>query len=298
MTPATAITASILLIVVDNLARAVRIQRLLSGGGTPPSLVGAFAVNAMGEAISAVTPFRIGGEASRIAGFQRVGIPPIQSVIALTAEAATSYPVLIAFAAIIAALWAPSWWEDTRASWPTISAPVMTSAAVALIAAVAAAMMFARRRRRTRPANGTTGRWRSALRALPRSAVALSVPLSAISIIARVAILPVLVAALPDGPAIGTTTVASFALLYGQLLLPTPSGVGAVDYGFLSGAAGDLQGRGPYLLGTWRVLTTGVALALGTVGFLILLALVVARRGSARDASLHSEAHNAASSAG
>ncbi|MBA2626785.1 MAG: hypothetical protein H0U85_02160 [Gemmatimonadales bacterium] len=55
----------------------------------------------------------------------------------------------------------------------------------------------------------------------------------------------------------------SFALLYVQLLLPTPSGAGAVELGFLGGAAGELgKGEGALLV-AWRFYTNGVGLILG-----------------------------------
>ena len=69
--------------------------------------------------------------------------------------------------------------------------------------------------------------------------------MSFINLATRVAILPVLALTLADPPAMGPLAVGSFALLYSQLVLPTPSGAGAVELGFLGGAAGDLgSGRG------------------------------------------------------
>ena len=55
----------------------------------------------------------------------------------------------------------------------------------------------------------------------------------------------------------------SFALLYSQLILPTPSGAGAVELGFLGGAAGDLGPRSGWLLLVWRFYTNGVGVLLG-----------------------------------
>jgi hypothetical protein len=48
-----------------------------------------------------------------------------------------------------------------------------------------------------------------------------------------------------------------------QLLLPTPSGAGAVELGFLGGAAGELGGRETSLLLEWRFYTNAVGLLLG-----------------------------------
>ena len=86
-----------------------------------------------------------------------------------------------------------------------------------------------------------------------------------VNLATRVAILPVLALTLPDPPAIGPLTVGSFALLYSQLILPTPSGAGAVELGFLGGAAGDLgAGEGGLLL-AWRIYTNGIGVLLGVV---------------------------------
>lgn len=271
------------LVVIDNVVRALRIRLLLAGATPVPSFFASLAVNAIGEAASAVTPFRIGGEASRVAAFQRGGISPIRSVVALTAEAAMSYPILALYAVAITALFAPGWWRATRASVPVIS--VRRELAVAIVIATvlvtAAGILLARRRRRSQAAPGASpprGRWSAALHALPRRSLMLAVPLSAINIAARLAILPVLVTMLPTPPAIGTTVVASFALLYGQMLLPTPSGAGAVDYGFVAGVAGDLRGRAQYLLLVWRLLTTGLAIASGILAVVVWAALAVRRR--------------------
>jgi uncharacterized membrane protein YbhN (UPF0104 family) len=100
-------------------------------------------------------------------------------------------------------------------------------------------------------------------RRMPRWALVASVPLSFVNVAARVAILPVLTLTLPSPPPLGPAALGSFALLYSQLILPTPSGAGAVELGFLGGAAGDLgAGRG-WLLLAWRGYSNGVGVLLG-----------------------------------
>ena len=80
-------------------------------------------------------------------------------------------------------------------------------------------------------------------RRMPRWPLVASLPLSFLNLATRVAILPVLAATLPQPPELGPMVLGSFALLYSQLILPTPSGAGAVELGFLGGAAGDLGAR-------------------------------------------------------
>jgi uncharacterized membrane protein YbhN (UPF0104 family) len=48
-------------------------------------------------------------------------------------------------------------------------------------------------------------------------------------------------------------------------LLPTPSGAGAVELGFLGGAAGDLGAQDAWLLLAWRFYTNGIGVILGIV---------------------------------
>jgi uncharacterized membrane protein YbhN (UPF0104 family) len=100
---------------------------------------------------------------------------------------------------------------------------------------------------------------------MPRGPLLASIPLSLINLATRVAILPVLALTLPSPPPIGPLAVGSFALLYSQLILPTPSGAGAVELGFLGGAAGDLGADEGWLLLAWRVYTNGIGVLLGVV---------------------------------
>jgi hypothetical protein len=80
-----------------------------------------------------------------------------------------------------------------------------------------------------------------------------------------VAVLPVLALTLTSPPAMGPMAVGSFALLYSQMILPTPSGAGPVELGFLGGAAGDLGSEQAWLLVAWRFYTSGVGVLLGVL---------------------------------
>jgi len=121
-------------------------------------------------------------------------------------------------------------------------------------------------RRVTSPAKHLRRPIRRALvywRRMPRWPLIASIPMSFINLATRVAILPVLALTLPAPPDLGPLMVGSFALLYSQLVLPTPSGAGAVELGFLGGAAGDLgEGEGK-LLFAWRLYTNGIGVILG-----------------------------------
>ena len=92
-----------------------------------------------------------------------------------------------------------------------------------------------------------------------------SVPLTFVGLAARVAILPVLALTLPFPPPMGLLTFGSFALLYAQILVPTPSGAGVIDLGFVGGAVGDLGEHHRRLLFIWRMYTTAAVVAIGGV---------------------------------
>jgi uncharacterized membrane protein YbhN (UPF0104 family) len=102
-------------------------------------------------------------------------------------------------------------------------------------------------------------------RRMPAWPLLLSVPLTFIGLAARVAILPVLALTLPFPPPIGPLTFGSFALLYAQVLVPTPSGAGVIDLGFVGGAVGDLGEHHRRLLLIWRVYTTAAVVGIGVV---------------------------------
>lgn len=133
---------------------------------------------------------------------------------------------------------------------------------------------------------GTRRAW-AYYRRLPAWPLIASVPLTLVSLAARVAILPVLALTLANPPAMGPLIFASLILTYGQLALPTPSGAGLVEIGFLGGAAGDMGARYGSILFVWRFYTTILLVALG-VGLGVMMygadAISAIMRGRARPA--------------
>jgi uncharacterized membrane protein YbhN (UPF0104 family) len=87
-----------------------------------------------------------------------------------------------------------------------------------------------------------------------------SVPLTALSISSRVAVLPILALTLAERPGMAAVVVSSFLLIYGQLAMPTPGGLGGVEIAFASGMAGEDAGS-IYLL--WRTFVTITPIVLG-----------------------------------
>ncbi len=254
------------LVAVDFLARSWRIQWIIQGLGHRISLWDSFVLNAFGDAACALTPLRIGGEPARLAGLLRTRVPATAAFVAISLEVLAAWPVVIVAAGWLAWAYAPEWW--------TAAGPRLTAAAarawpwIALVAVLSlAAWRYARRitspaaRHLRRPVRRALVYWRR----MPRWPLVASIPLSLLNLATRVAILPVLALTQPNIPSLGLLAFGSFALLYSQLLLPTPSGAGAVELGFLGGAAGDYGEADGWLLLVWRFYTNGVGVLLGVI---------------------------------
>lgn len=252
------------LVVVDFAARAWRIQLIVQGLGHRLSFRDAFVVNAFGDAACALTPLRIGGEPARLAGMLRSRVPAVAAFVAISLEVLAAWPVVIVAAGWLIWRYAPEWWADAGprlgaglvASWPWLVAVVVASVVAYGYARRVAAPAAHQVRR---PIRRVLVYWRR----LPIGVLILSVPLSFLNLATRVAILPVLALTLPHPPPLGPLAVGSFALLYSQLVLPTPSGAGAVELGFVSGAAGELGRAEGWLLLLWRWYTNGIGVVLG-----------------------------------
>ena len=252
------------LVAVDLVARALRIQWLLTGLGTPVRFRDALTLNAFGDAACAVTPLRIGGEPARLAGMLRAGVPASAAFVAISLEVLAAWPVIIAGMLPVGWWFAPAWWSA--------AVPSLTSAAerawpwLAVLAFLCVVAWIAARRyaknapgRLARPIRRVRVYWRR----MPVWPVLAGVPLTLLNLASRVGILVALAATLPQREPLGVLVIGSFMLLYAQLIVPTPSGAGVVDFGFLGGAAGSLGSEGAALLLAWRFYTSGVGLLLG-----------------------------------
>ncbi len=256
--------ACVVLVAADVIARSWRIQLLARGLGYPMRFRDAAGVNLVGDAACALTPLRIGGEPTRLALMLRAGLPATAAFVAITYEVLAAWPVIIGIAAVLAWQHLPAWWAAVggrlvRAAtegWPLVLCVlILTVLAWVWVRRVAPGAAHHLRRP-----------WRRALvhwRRMPAWPLLLSAPLTAVNVVSRVAILPILASTLPTPVPPGTLLVGSFTLLYSQLFLPTPAGLGVVDLGFLAGAAGDLGGAEPRLLLWWRFYTSGAGAVAG-----------------------------------
>jgi uncharacterized membrane protein YbhN (UPF0104 family) len=252
----------------DLLARALRIQWLLRGVGQRVRFRDAFRFNAWGEAGCALTPMRVAGEPVRLLGMLRAGVPGSAAFVAIATEVVAAWPVIIGLAALGLWLYAPAWLAHAGPAFLAgIRARVWWLVGFLLLTLLVG-VVAARTLRRAGAAPRRS--WRRILvygRRISWWPVAASVPLTAINVLSRSAMLPLLALALPDHPPVGVMLVGSFGLLYSQLVLPTPAGAGVVDLGFLAGAAGNLSaGPGPsvaMLLLAWRFWSVAAGALLG-----------------------------------
>jgi uncharacterized membrane protein YbhN (UPF0104 family) len=254
----------IALVVVDLVARAWRFQWILRGMRFEVPFMEVLALNTVGDAASAVTPLRLGGEPARLAALTHAKVPLSAGIVAAVVEVLVMWPLVIAVAGWLALVYAPSWWRAARpllesrmtGSW------IWIAVALAVIALVWWGAVRLSARSGGAVQRGTRRAW-AYYRRMSAWPLVASVPLTLVSLAARVAILPVLALTLAHPPAMGPLIFASLILTYGQLALPTPSGAGLVEIGFLGGAAGDMGARYGSILFVWRFYTTILLIALG-----------------------------------
>ena len=267
--------AALALCGADVLVRGIRL-RLLVPGVAELSLGRAITINAYGDAASAITPGRLGGDPARFMGFRRAGVDATRAIAGLAVEALIDWVLLAVAVVILGLVLADTAAAGVRHLVTLASGPTARLLVAVALALVAVSAWAARRYRRRIPPGATqslAAAWQRA-RQLGWRAVTLAATLTALSMTLRTAILPVLAAAhpAPDAGAVGSLILGSFSLLYGQLLLPTPAGAGAVELGFVGGFAGTMSpGALAALLVAWRVYTLIVPAGLG--------ALLLARAG-------------------
>jgi len=254
------------LFTVDHLARAWRIQVLARGLGNRTRFIKAFTLNAASDATAALTPLKVGGEPIRFGGLINAGLNVSDTIALISVEAIIEWMVVIAVGAVIGWRWGGEWWRtQQRVLLPHLGHVIPW---IVLCVAVGIAILLAFRKFLPRISMHVGGTLRDSLRLarrMPWWAVGATTPLTLLHVAARIAILPAVFATLSDPPALGTVIVGSFALIYGQNFVPTPSGAGAIELGFLDGAAGYVGPDASALLVMWRFYTTLLPIALGLV---------------------------------
>ena len=261
---------ALLLAGVDVAVRALRL-RVLIGPVEPGTLAGAVVVNALGDAASAITPARLGGEPARFLALRHRGAPASAAAVVLATERIVDMGLAAIVTAVAAALLGTRGLGDVadyaaRFASPRVL-PWMLAVALLLVAFATAAI----RLRERFPRVGAS--LRDAVlhaRGMAGTRLAGAVGLTVVSMASRIAILPLLLWGAESLRDPVSAIVGSFALIYAQLLLPTPAGVGGVELGFVIGVAPALApGEMAGLLVMWRAFTLGVPAGLGAVVFVM-----------------------------
>ena len=255
--------AALGLVLLDVLVRAFRTRLLL-----PVTISRALAVNTCGDAVASLTPGRVGGDPIRYFGYLRAGAPTPAILATFGIEIVADAVVLVTVGILLALLFPSAVREIAASSLRFARSPYAWLVALILALALVGSVLLAHRllpRGLSRLLVSMGEAWRHARSQSPGVLVA-ATGLTLASLIARGAVLPVLLAATP-GLGAGTVILASALLVYGQTLAPTPAGAGVVELGFLVGLHRIPAGALPALILLWRTYT----LVLGVVAGMALL---------------------------
>jgi len=185
--------ACLALVAVDFVIRTWRTQLFLGRLGHPLPFREVLVQSAIGETASSLTPLRAGGEPARVWAMAKQGVPARVGLVAVGVELLATSAVIVLTAIVLGVTVAPDWWAATgpgliraaAGSWPWLAG----------IAVVSLGAWLAVRRRRPdllHAAGGELAAARGHLRDVSGWLYVVNVPITLVSIAARVAILPLL----------------------------------------------------------------------------------------------------------
>ena len=244
----------LVLVIADVVARSYRIGFVLKTMHSPIPTADAYSLTLFGDAAAALTPWRIAGEPARVFGATHGNASTTASVIALGVESLVNYIVLMILGIALASAFGAEWASMLHGSTHFLTHPITIAVLVLLL--VFGVITFTRLPPHVaRRAKEFLSRAARQLRRVGPHDLAIIAVLSLISLVSRIAILPLVVAAFDEHPPFGVVSLASFALLNGQILTPTPSGAGAVELAATSGFMGVKEHTGA-ILTAWRLYVT------------------------------------------
>jgi uncharacterized membrane protein YbhN (UPF0104 family) len=251
---------------LDVLVRAWRIQIAAWCAGGRLSLTNAVKLNLYGEAASAVTPNRLGGEPARFVGMTESGLRVVAALVALGVEVAAEWPVFLLMALGLAIYYVPDF-EAQAARWLRHHlAGDLVAIELAVLLVLLAIYLIQRVVKGGTIRHRVRRQWRVAwahVRRAPWWVMGVNAVLTAVSLAARAAILPALAYGIPDGPDLDEMFFGALALLAAPLVVPLPSGGGGIEAAFLRGFAGDFGDRQVGMLVLWRVYSIAILAVLG-----------------------------------
>jgi uncharacterized membrane protein YbhN (UPF0104 family) len=252
------------LVAIDYVARTIRMQCFALGVGARTKFFDIFALNAAGDAASALTPLRAGGEPVRFYGMMAARLSVSDSIAVFAVEGIIEWAVIVAIGGYVGWRFGSEWWQSVHLTLVPRLQHALPFISIIVVIGLLGWMVVHRLLPHVSAQVG--GTMKSSLRLATRMPVWVIVVgflLTAVRVLARVLVLVAVMATADVPPELGTVLVGSFALLYGQNFVPTPSGAGAVEVGFLGGAAGYTGSDADGLLVMWRFYTTLTGIILG-----------------------------------
>ena len=257
---------ALVLLAVDCVVRAWRIQLAAWTAGARLSFRDAFRLNLYGEAASQLTPNRLGGEPARFLGLTEAGVRAVPALVAIGVEVAGEWPVFMLVAGALFAYYVPDW-QDAAIAW--LQGHRATDLVTLELLALAVLLVIYLLQRFARPGmirHRVRRQWRVAwahVRRAPWWVLGIIALLTAVSLASRALILAALSRGQRDAPSVATTFFGSLALLHAPLVVPLPAGGGGVDVAFLAGFAGEFGDHQVRMLLLWRFYTVVLLTALG-----------------------------------
>src|SRR2546428_12965198 len=247
---------AILLLAIDCVARAWRIQLATRAAGGRLAFHDALRLNLYGEAASTLTPNRLGGEPARFLGMTWSGLRVVMALVALGVEVAAEWPVFGTIAVALAAYYVPDWSEAAdRFLSHSLARDLLGFELIALVVLLVIWTL----QRLVRPGairHRVRRQWRVALAHVRRArwwVLFVGALLTGVSLGARAVLLAALVWGHPDAPPFAVMFFGSLALIHAPLVVPLPSGGGGIEGPFLAGFAGDFgPGHQLTMLLLWR----------------------------------------------
>src|SRR5256886_4006479 len=256
---------ALVLLGVDCVARAWRIQLATWTAGGRLSFSHAFRLNLYGEAASQLTPNRLGGEPARFLGLNEARLRPVTGLVAIGVEVAGEWPVFVLLGGALFVHYVPDWHDAARVWLHRHRAGELVTVELIALGALLVVYLLQRLVRSGTIPHRVRRQWRVAwahVRRAPRWVLGVMAVLTVVSLASRALILPALAWGAVAAPPFAVMFFGALALLHAPVVVPLPARRGGVDVAFLAGFAGDFGSRQVPMLLLWRfysvVLLTGL----------------------------------------
>ena len=253
--------ACVALVVLNLIVRTWRTQLIFHGLSHRVSFSDVAAANLAGDTAAALTPMRFGGIPAQVAFFQRIGAPPQLSVPVLLVESMLLYPVYAVLGIALAMSAGLEWLELLETAGSTAGRLARNVGGLFVLGWLLVLIVRRAAPGKSRMVGRSMHEGIALVRSMGLGPALLTVPLTVIDVASRIALLPLLALSIPSAPPADVLAIASFAMLYGQIAMPTPGGAGIVDIGLMGGVAGNLGADAGAIVLWWRMYTAGLHIA-------------------------------------